>query len=159
MIITLSSCKGKEKIGFNDRDKLNLQVAEKIVSCINSKDVEGLYSLFSEDVRTNDKTLKNDISKILDYLNGKIDSYEKWAVASTTDIEKSKNSTNYESKYKIKVNNVLYYMYYDNTVKNDFDNDKVGLYFLKIFKVEDKDKYFCYWEDINPGIFLPDEAK
>lgn len=159
MLITFSSCRGKENMRFNDRDKLNMQMADKIVNCINSKDVEGLYNLFSKEVRSSDKTLKSDIEKIYSYLNGNVESYEKWAVGSTTDIEKEKNSTYYESKFKVKINNFSYFMYYANTVRNDFSSEKTGLRILKIFKEEDKEKYFYYWEDMKPGVFLPDEAK
>ena len=146
-------------MGFNTRDKMNMQIADSIVDCINKQDVEGMYNLFSEEVRINDKTLKNDIEKIYHYLNGQIETYEKWAVGNTTDIEKEKNSTTYRSKFIIKINNVSYFMYYDYTVKNDFYPEKVGLLFVKIFAETDKDKYFCYWNKIEPGIFLPDEAK
>ena len=90
MIITFTSCIGKEKMGFNTRDKMNMQMADKIVDCINKEDVDGLYNLFSEEVRNNDKTLKEDIEKIYHYLNGKVESHEKWAVGSTTDIETRK---------------------------------------------------------------------
>ena len=159
MIITFTSCIGKEKMGFNTRDKMNMQMADKIVDCINKEDVDGLYNLFSEEVRNNDKTLKEDIEKIYHYLNGKVESYEKWAIGNNTSIEKEKNSTAYRSKFIIKINNASYFLYYDNTVRNDFYPEKVGLLFVKIFAETDKDKYFCYWNEIEPGIFLPDEAK
>ena len=159
MVLTLTSCGGKEKMGFNTRDKMNMQMADKIVDCINNGDVDGLYNLFSEEVRVNDKSLKADIAKIYHYLHGKIESYEKWAIGNNTSIEKEKNSTAYRSKFIIKINNASYFLYYDNTVRNDFYPEKVGLLFVKIFAETDKDKYFCYWNEIEPGIFLPDEAK
>ena len=120
MILSLTGCVGKEKMGFNTRDKMNMQMADKIVDCINKEDVDGLYNLFSEEVRNNDKTLKEDIEKIYHYLNGKVESYEKWAIGNNTSIEKEKNSTAYRSKFIIKINNASYFLYYDNTVRNDF---------------------------------------
>lgn len=146
-------------MGFNDRDKLNLRMADKIIECINNKDEDGLYNLFSEEVKNTDLTLKDEITHLYHNIGGKIDSYEKWAIGSSTSIEKEKNSTSYQSKFKIKINGISYYMYYDNTVKNDFSQENVGLKFIKIFSEEDEDKYFCYWNEIKPGIFLPEEAK
>lgn len=159
MILTLTGCMGKEKMGFNSRDKMNMQTADRIVECINKEDVDGMYNLFSEDVRIDNLTLKEDIIKLYKYLNGRIKSYEKWAVGSTTDIEKGKNSTYYYSKFKMIINEVEYYLYYIYYPKNDFNVAKEGVETLKIVKIDEADKYFCYWQDMKPGIFLPDEAK
>jgi len=159
MVLNLTSCVGKEKMGFNTRDKMNMQTADKIVECINKQDVNGLYNLFSEEVRSTDKTMKEDIEKIYHYLNGKVESYEKWAVGSTTDIEKGKNSTYYYSSFKLMINEVEYYLYYIYYPRNDFDSTNEGVKTLKIVKVDEDDKYFCYWQNLKPGVFLPDEAK
>ena len=146
-------------MGFNTRDKMNMQTADKIVDCINKQDVDGMYNLFSKDSQTVNLTLKEDISKLYRYLNGLIETYEKWAVGNTTDIEKGKNSTYYYSSFKMLINKVEYYLYYIYYPRNDFDSTKEGIKTLKIVKVDEDDKYFCYWQDMKPGIFLPDEAK
>ena len=159
MILSLTSCVRKEKMGFNTRDKMNLQTADKIVECINKQDVNGLYNLFSEEVRNNDKTLKEDIEKIYHYLNGKVESYEKRAVGSTTDIEQGKNSTYYYSKFRLKINKIEYCLYYIYYPRNDFELTTEGITSLKIVKADEINKYFCYWQDMKLGIFLPDEAK
>lgn len=159
MIITLTSCVGKEKMGFNTRDKMNLEMAGKIVECINKQNVDGLYNLFSEEAKINSLTLRDDIEKLYKYLNGQIDFYEKDSVSSTTDIEKGENSTYYYSKFKIIINNIEYCLYYIYYPRNDFNSAKEGVESFKIVKVDDIDKYFCYWQDMKPGVFLPDEAK
>lgn len=159
LTLTLTSCMGKEKMGFNTRDKMNLQMADRIVDCINNQDVDGLYILFSEEVRLNDRTLKEDIEKIYHYLHGKVETYKKWSVGSTTDIEHGKNSTYYYSSFKMMIKEVEYYLYYIYYPRNDFDSKKEGVESLKIVRVDEDDKYFCYWQDMKPGIFLPDEAK
>ena len=46
MILSLTGCVGKEKMGFNTRDKMNMQMADKIVDCINKEDVDGLITCF-----------------------------------------------------------------------------------------------------------------
>ncbi len=121
MILLFTSCMGKEKMGFNTRDKMNLQMADRIVECINNEDVDGLYILFSEEVRLNDRTLKEDIEKIYHYLHGKVETYEKWAVGSTTDIEQGKNSTSYRSKFIIKIN-LLENFYHNVLLSNKYLN-------------------------------------
>ena len=159
MLLTLTGCMAKEKMGFNTRDKMNMQMADKIVDCINKCDVDGLYNLFSMDSKTVNLTIKEDIAKLYKYLNGQIETYEKWAVGNTTDIDKEKNSTYYYSSFKMKINEVEYYLYYIYYPRNDFDQTKEGIKTLRIVKVAEDDKYFCYWQDMKPGVFLPDEAK
>ncbi len=146
-------------MGFNTRDKMNMQMADTIVDCINKQDVDGMYNLFSKDSQTVNLTLKEDISKLYKYLNGQIETYEKRAVGSTTDIEQEKNSTYYYSKFRIIIKEVEYCLYYIYYPRNDFDSTKEGIKTLKIVRVEEINKYFCYWQDMKPGIFLPDEAK
>ncbi len=159
MMLTFTSCMGKEKMGFNTRDKMNIQVADKIAEYINKKNVDGMYNLFSLDIKTDNLMLKEDIIKLYKYLNGQVKTYEKWAVGSTTDIEQGKNSTYYYSSFKMTINGIEYYLYYIYFPKNDFNSTKEGVQSLKIVKVVDDDKYFCYWQDMKPGVFLPDEAR
>ncbi len=158
IIVPIFSCTGKEKMGFGQRDKMNKQMAYKIVELINAKDIEGLYNLFSEEVKESDLTLKKDIGKLFPYLNGKIVSCEEYGIAMKGGIEKEKNSTRYESEFKIKIKDTVYFMYYDYTVRNDFSPKKEGLRFIKIFKESEQEKYFCYWDLIKSGVFLPDES-
>ena len=159
MVLTLTSCGGKEKMGFNTRDKMNMQMAERIVDCINKEDVDGLYNLFSEEVKNSDMTLRNNIEKLYNYINGKIESYEKFGITSKTSIEKNQNASYYDSKFKLIINEIPYLLYYTYTVKNDFQPKTIGLKCIKIVLETDEEKYFCYWDEIAPGIFLPDEAK
>ena len=102
---------------------------------------------------------EEDIEKIYHYLNGKVESHEKWAVGSTTDIEKGKNSTYYYSSFKMVISGIEYYLYYIYYPRNDFELIKEGITSLKVVKVDEDGKYFCYWQDMKLGIFLPDEAK
>ena len=159
LVLALTSCMGKEKMGFNTRDKMNMQTADKIVECINMGDVDALYDLFSENCKVNEISLKGDIRKLYKYLNGKVTTYEKWAVGSTTGIEKEKNSTYYYSSFKMVIKEIEYYLYYIYYPEDDFNIKNEGLKSLRIIKVNDDDKYFCYWQEMKPGVFLPDAAK
>ncbi|MCQ2599928.1 MAG: DUF5104 domain-containing protein [Treponema sp.] len=159
VIFVLTGCVKKEKQSFNKRDEMNLLMADEIVKCINKEDIDSLYALFSAKVKTQDLNLKEDIKKLYKYLNGQVVSCEKWAVGSTTEIENEINSTYYFSSFKIVINKIDYYLYYIYFPRNDFDSSREGIRSLKIVKVDEDDKYFCYWQSLKPGVFLPDEAK
>lgn len=127
MIMSSCSVGVKEKMGFATRDKLNLQMADKIVAFINDSDVNGLYNLFSEEVKENNSKLNSDVKLLIDYLDESIDSYEEWAVGSKTSVEYGKNSTVYYSRFTMKVNNVDYFLHYIYYPKNDFDVNREGI--------------------------------
>ena len=57
------------------------------------------------------------------------------------------------------ISGIEYYLYYIYYPRNDFELIKEGITSLKVVKVDEDGKYFCYWQDMKLGIFLPDEAK
>lgn len=92
-------------------------------------------------------------------MDGQVVSYEKWAIGNTTEIENGINSTYYFSSFKIVINKIEYYLYYIYYPRDDFDSTKEGIKSLKIVKVNEDDKYFCYWQNLKTVVFLPDEAR
>ena len=40
--------------------------------------------------------------------------------------------------------------------KNSYDPQKEGVKSIKVIKEIDDDKYFCYWQELKPGIFVPE---
>ena len=50
LIIFCLGCKGKEKMGFVSRDRMNFKIGEEILQCILEKDEDRFKSLFSKDV-------------------------------------------------------------------------------------------------------------
>ena len=50
----------------------NKEMADKILECINSKDIDGLYELFSEEVKNSDIDLKVQIKNLFDVIRGEL---------------------------------------------------------------------------------------
>ena len=48
------------------------EMADKILECINSKDIDGLYELFSEEVKNSDIDLKVQIKNLFDVIRGEL---------------------------------------------------------------------------------------
>jgi hypothetical protein len=156
MTITLLSCRGKEKMGFSDRDGLNKDMGDKIVKNINRKDTEALYDLFSADSKKNVKDFKLDIKKLFSFCDGKIIHYEYQTSFMKTSIEKGKNSTEYHTVYNLVTDKQHYELDYIYIVKNDFDVDSIGIRSLKIVTIENERKYRCFFEDFKDGIIIPE---
>lgn len=155
-IFSFSNCQGKEKMGFAMREQKNLDVANKIIQCIEEKNVDGLYMLFSKEVISSQKNLKTDILRLYNFCSGNILEYEKIAMGIDTRIEGKSNSSEFHTSYKIHIDDTDFIMEYIFIVRDSFDDKDEGIKSLKIIKEIDEDKYFCYWQDMKPGIFIPE---
>ena len=155
-IFGFSNCQEKQRMGFAIREQKNLDAANKIIQCIEEKNVDSLYALFSDEVISSQETLKNDILKLYTFCSGNILGYEKLAMGVDTIIEGKLNSSEFHTSYKLHINDTDFIMDYIFIVKDSFDNKREGIKSLKIIKESDEDKYFCYWQDMKPGIFIPE---
>lgn len=158
-LIMMNSCKEKGigKMGFRTRDRKNREMAVSIITGINKRDTNQLYTYFSIEVQEKEISLRSDLEKLISMLNGKITRYEKWAVSADTSIEGPKNRTEYHSTYRLWINDEEYVLDYIYIVRDDFQKKAEGVRSMKLIKKIDEDKYFCYWQDMKPGLFLPKE--
>ena len=155
-VFGFSSCQEKRRMGFAIQEQKNLDAANKIIQCIEEKNVDSLYALFSDEVISSQETLKNDILKLYTFCSGNIFGYEKTAMGVDIIIEGKFNSSEFHTSYKLHINDTDFIMDYIFIAKDSFDNKKEGIRSLKIIKESDEDKYFCYWQDMKPGIFVPE---
>lgn len=150
-------CKGKEKMGFVSRDRMNFKIGEEILQCFLEKDEERFKSLFSKDVISNNPELDNEIRKLFKYCNGSINSFENYATSMETSIDGELNSTTYNTIFKVSIDGIMYLLFYIYTPKDLYDNKIEGVRSIRVIKESEREKYFCYWQDMKPGIFVPDE--
>ena len=87
---------------FTSHDQKNLEIADKIITYLDLKDEDGLYSLFSEQVIEEDEALKDGILALFSSYHGSVVKYEERAIGVETKIEKgdklsgiSKNSVRF----------------------------------------------------------------
>lgn len=156
-ICICANCEGKKNMSFQTLDQKNLDVGKTLVECLITHDQETLYSLFSKEVQMDSMSLKKDISRLLSIVNAKIEKYEEYSKSVDTKIRDSKSSFEYHTTYILWINGMEYILRYIYTAKNSFDINTEGIRSLRIVKKVDKDKYFCYWQDMEPGIFIPEE--
>ena len=83
------NCRGKETMRlFMSHDQKNLEIADKIITYLDLKDEDGLYSLFSEQVIEEDEALKDEILALFSSYPGSVVKYEKRAIGVETKIGK-----------------------------------------------------------------------
>lgn len=133
----------------------NLQICDKIVECINTKNSRNLCALFSENVRNVQPDLATNAEEMFSYLGGKVINYEEFGITENFSKEGFQKKICYYSTFKLSINDETFIMDYIYILKNDFNVGDEGINSLKIIRESDKEQYFCYFPDLQPGIFLP----
>lgn len=124
------------------------EVSEKIIRCINDKDVESMEDLFSPYAKKSED-LKDNIEELFKHVKGKIVSYEidyngemgeidngKWK-KQTAETELEKIKTDREKEYFIRIHEYLVY---------SEDEEKEGIYFIALTDGEGNVLYTIYYE-------------
>ena len=152
-----AGCFGGEKMGFDERTRKNKEMAETIINCISEKDSAALRGVFCPDTLEKSRTLDEDIYRLFAYCNGKVTEYKEVVASSFTHIDMNLNSTEFNDEYDFTIGDTPYILLFIYYPKNTIDIRKEGVTTIQVMKKEDEDKYFCYWEDMEPGIFVPRE--
>ena len=158
LIIFNTGCFGGEKMGFNERTRKNTQMAEIIINCISEKDSAALREVFCPDTLEKSKTLDEDINRLFAYCNGKVSEYKEVVASSFTHIDMNLNSTEFNDEYDFTIGDTPYILLFIYFPKNTIDIRQEGVKTIQVIKKEDEEKYICYWEDMEPGIFVPVQA-
>jgi len=162
IINTFSGCWRFSRMGYySSTNKKSLKFADKIVKCINNKDSNGLYALFSESVRENIEkdSFTKDSERLFEYVGTNIKEFESMGSSMEGSINHGKKVTCYYSKFELISNDNNFIMDYVVTIEDAYEQKNIGIKSLKIIKLEDTEKYFIYLQDLPDGITLPDEAK
>lgn len=153
-----SYCLGTREMKFVSSEKMNLDTGKKIVKYISEKDTANLISLFSEETLTSNAFLQEKIKKLFEYCSGTISDSEKWAMGMDSKIEKGETiEIEYHTTFRFIIKDVPYLLYYIYIAKDSSNSKRDGVRTLRVVKEADDDKYFFYWQRLEPGIFVPEE--
>ena len=156
-MLIFMNCQGKETMRlFTSHDQKNLEIADKIITYLDLKDEDGLYSLFSEQVIEEDEALKDEILALFSSYHGSVVKYEEWAIGVETKIEKGDKLSQYYSRFLVWIGETEYMLHYIYIVENSFNRETEGVRTIKFIRKEDEEKYFCYWDQLKAGVFIPE---
>ena len=71
-------------------------------------------------------------------------------------IEKGDKLSQYYSKFRVWIGEREYVLYYIYIVENSFNRETEGVRTIKFIRKEDEKKYFCYWDQLKAGVFIPE---
>lgn len=150
-VIVLTSCsfdsiRRLDRIGRSDLDIAD-STFSKVVATINSRDGNGLKSLFCVRVQENTNNFENDVSLILDFIEGDIVAF---SAASESGVSSSKNKDRgkyvytIQSAFSIQTETKKYYVGMEECVLNDLNEAEVGITRISIIDSEDWNMDYVY---------------
>lgn len=163
LISVLTSCVRTVRIANMEPQRISrLSLMQHIVDSIKNRDSVSLKSVFSQKVINEVPDLDERIAYILANFSDDVLSIEVFNDDNPQEngkIQNGKRSVQQNSLYKLNTKNGVYKVFISNFPFDTIDPSNCGLYTLRIFRIEDNEKYFASMLDmIQPGIFVPDGA-
>ena len=128
---------------------------KKVIKSINEKDNMALKKLFSKETLSNSQDIDNDIKKLFEYIDEKIESYDYGVGANETEeIEHGLKLRQCSLEVNIATNSNKYILYLiENTVSRD-DPHKIGIYSMQIISEENNNEDFRFEYEKCAGIII-----
>lgn len=144
LIITLSSCDLR-----SDSD-ICIDYVKDAIFYLDNDNKSAFKELFSSYTLSLDSEIDNQIDLLFDYYEGVSTSLEKQARKQNKEINEGKYLVSYECSYKVFTSDNSYQLAILLYVKNDFENDKIGIESFYLLKdSENPSPSFAYWGDGN----------
>lgn len=134
------------------------QMCQNIIDAYTQQDSEKLKNLFSEESRENIPELDTEIASFLDYIKGKVKSFE-GDCASSSESDYGKKKTELTGMYLISTDEEQYCMNFYMYSKDDENPQNIGLYKLEIATEEEVNKEDFVWDHAEMGIFVEEEKE
>ena len=104
--------------------------------------------------------IENTIENLFSYIDGNIKSYN-WSddmggPIADTNYEQGEKNIELKSWFDVITDEEKYVFFILYYPIDEFDEDNIGIYSLRVVKQTDKDIHLTYWQDMKtPGIYLP----
>lgn len=152
-------------IGNRKYEVANIEMADKIIDCINAKDIDCLNELFSDEVKNSDVDLKGQIQILFGVVEGEIKGRKKnsseyfWKSADQR-IKYDKISLKFDTRYIVDDKKYSFLLEYIFIPKNDFKYEEEGIRRIRFIRDKDRKKYYLRSPDsdsIDMGVYVPAE--
>ena len=143
----------------------NKEMADKILECINSKDIDGLYELVSEEVKNSDIDLKEQIKNLFSVVEGELkgsrkDSAKYFWTGTYESRSDGKYSIAFDTTYIVNDEKYSFLLEYFFTPKNEYIPKEEGIRRIELIREHDREKYYLcseYSVEVDMGIYVPEE--
>jgi len=106
---------------------------KKIAAAIQSRDAESIYAMFSVQAHEEDQSLRSEIERLFDYIEGDIVSFERFAFSSSRSKEKGYQKHEIYPTFTVKTSRAEYRFSMTECIIDTENPDNQGLYELEVF--------------------------
>lgn len=142
---------------FNDDGQKADARLERVIQAINDKDKDALKAMFSQQALSEAEDLDGRVDYVFDFIQGDIVSWT--SMVSGPDAENTHNGQIVKistSWYSVKTDTEEYLFFLKDYTVDTAHPENVGLYFLQVIKMKDKETQFNWANRQNAGIYKPD---
>jgi len=163
-ILLLSSCSlggsRTEMLNKDSDDKKADARLEQVIEVIKNKDKDVLESMFSKQALDEADDFEGGMDYLFELLQGDVTSWERDGQIVDETNEYGHRTKEVKSFYIVETDKQKYLFFLLEYTVNTDHPDNVGLYALRVIKVEDKETQFGSWQKMKiPGVYKPKDNK
>lgn len=133
-----TGCGFNKYLLISSEEKIYNQTVDDFFQALDARDKEALKELFAPSVRKKDKTLDENIDKLLECYSGPTDICKRdgGMVAGSYSNDHGKGSAEVDSGFPVVSNGKYYWCYFTLMYKNDWDKDEIGIKEVRLATIE-----------------------
>ena len=126
---------------------------ELVLEAIKNEDKDALESMFSQTALQESDDFDGSMEYLFSFVQGDVVSWERYAFSVGETIDHGESTKSNYVWYKVNMDQQEYYMYFVQWTVDTEHPENVGIYALRVVKAEDDENLFCYYQDMEAGIF------
>ena len=156
-VFFLSSCSlGGSRTNMLDKmddDKAADARLELVLEAIKNEDKDALESMFSQTALEETDDFDGSMEYLFSFFQGDVVSWERHGLSVGETIDHGESTKRIYVYYNVNTNQQKYLMFFVQWTVDTEHPENVGIYALRVVKAEDEENLFCYYQDMEAGIF------
>jgi hypothetical protein len=142
---------------YNADDRITERQFKQVLIALKNKDKNLLKAMFSKKVLEESNLIDNDIDYLFNFFQGDVISWNQdGGPIVDLNINYGERLKEMKSFFKIYTSEQKYLVFILDYYEDTAHPENVGLYTLRIIKMEDEETQFGYWQDMKiSGIYNP----
>jgi hypothetical protein len=156
LTISLISClpRGGGFMIFADDQSIFEKQIKLMIKSIESKDSEGLRSLFSKNALDNIENFDETAERLFSFIQGTVKNPEQTSFNRSYSRDYGTKTSRIYSKYKISTEKDIYRFHFIYYAQDTTHPENIGMHTIRVVRFDEEDDFFAYFQDMEkiPGI-------
>lgn len=137
---------------MNDEETADARL-EQVLEAINNEDKDALKSMFSQTALEEAEDFDGSMEYLFSFFQGEVISWESHGLSGSERFHDGERTKRLHVYYNVNTDQKEYIMYFVQWTVDTEHPENVGIYALRVVKAEDDERLFCYYQDMEAGIF------